>query len=54
MTTFDKARSKDRNERNREEDSGKREQHVDRSADDIVEPSAEVARNRSEQHAEDR
>ena len=48
------ARTEHGDERNRQQDPGKRHQHVDHPADHIVDPPAEVAGDRAEQHADER
>ena len=48
------ARAEDGDERDRQQDPGKRHQHIDDPADHIVHTPAEVAGNRAEQHADGR
>ena len=48
------ARPEDRDERDRQQDAGKRHQDVDRAADHIVHGAAEVAGDRAERHADER
>ena len=48
------ARSQHRHERDGKENSREREQHVDRAADDVVQPPAEVTGDRAQQNADGR
>ena len=48
------ARPEHRDQRDRQQDPGKRQQHVDHPADHIVDAPAEVAGDRAEQHADGR
>ena len=48
------ARSEHGDQRDRQQDAGKRHQDVDRPADHVVHGTAEVAGDRAERHAEER